>query len=67
MRKEYDFSKLGPGVRGKYAGRLRDVVLVAIDPDVAKEFPTSRSVNEALRAALKARGGTTKGSPARDK
>lgn len=50
MRAEYDFSK---GVRGKYAGKVasgRNLVL--LDPDVAKMFPDSQSVNRALRALL---------------
>ena len=47
MRKEYDFSK---GVRGKYAKRMTgDVRVIVLDPDVAKVFPDSRSVNNALR------------------
>lgn len=48
MRKEYDFSK---GVRGKYAKRFAEGSnIVVLDPDLAKVFPDSRSVNEALRA-----------------
>jgi len=44
---EYDFSK---GVRGKYAARFPGGTLVVLDPDVAKTFRTSESVNAALRA-----------------
>jgi hypothetical protein len=53
LRAEYDFSK---GVRGKYAKRLTNEGsnLVVLEPDVAKAFPTSESVNEALRLVLKA-------------
>ncbi|MCC6196672.1 MAG: hypothetical protein IT518_19635, partial [Burkholderiales bacterium] len=53
MRAEYDFSK---GVRGKYAKRLgkEGSNVVVLDPDVAKAFPTSAAVNEALRIVLKA-------------
>ena len=48
MLAEYDFSD---GVRGKYAGRFaRGSKLVVLDPDVAKVFPDSESVNQALRA-----------------
>ncbi len=50
MLKQYDFSK---GVRGKYARRYAagsNVVVLA--PDLAKVFPDSRSVNEALRALV---------------
>ena len=51
MRPEYDFSK---GVRGKYAARFAEGTnVVVIDPDVADVFPTSASVNEALRALAK--------------
>jgi hypothetical protein len=47
MRPEYDFSK---GVRGKYARRFtRGANVVVLDPDVARIFPDSRSVNRALR------------------
>jgi hypothetical protein len=48
MRAEYDFSK---GVRNKYAGRIaRTTTVVLLEPDVAKVFDTSESVNSALRA-----------------
>ncbi len=50
MRREYDFTG---GVRGKYASRARQGSnIVVLDPDVAKEFKTSRAVNRALRALL---------------
>lgn len=50
MRSEYDFSG---GVRGKHAKRYKEGSnIVLIDPDVAKVFPDSKSVNEALRALL---------------
>ena len=55
MRQEYDLAALGPGVRGKYARRLKDKVLVALRPEVAEAFPTATAVNEALRAVIKAR------------
>jgi len=53
MRAEYDFSN---GVRGKYHKRLakEGSNVVVLDPDVAKAFPDSASVNEALRVVLKA-------------
>lgn len=51
MREEYDFSK---GVRGKYAERFEaGSNVVVLSPDVAKVFPNSDSVNEALRALAK--------------
>ena len=46
-RAEYDFSG---GVRGKYAGRVqRQPRGVVIDPELARLFPDSRSVNRVLR------------------
>ncbi|MFY9345446.1 MAG: hypothetical protein WAT39_23350 [Planctomycetota bacterium] len=45
---EYDFSG---GVRGKYARRFaKGCNVVVLDPDVAKRFPDSTSVNDVLRA-----------------
>ena len=53
MRPEYDFSN---AVQGKYADRFaQGTNLVRIQPDVAKEFPDSQSVNEALRSLLESR------------
>jgi len=50
LRPEYDFSK---AVRGKYAGRIaRKATVVLLEPDVAKVFPSSESVNTALRALV---------------
>jgi hypothetical protein len=47
MRKEYDFSQ---GVRGKYAAKFaKGTTLVLLDPDLAKLFKDSESVNNALR------------------
>jgi hypothetical protein len=49
-RPEYDFSG---GVRGKHAARYaKGTNIVVLDPDVAKAFPNSEAVNEALRALL---------------
>jgi len=51
MREEYDFSG---GVRGKYAARYaQGTNLVRLDPDVARVFPDSAAVNDALRALVK--------------
>ena len=48
MLNEYDFSK---GVRGKYAQKYAEGTnIIKLDPDVAKIFPDSASVNQALRA-----------------
>ena len=52
---EYDFTveQLRAGVRGKYAERYAaGTNIVKLDPDVAKVFPDSESVNEALRALI---------------
>lgn len=47
MRDDYDFSA---GERGKYAALYRERSnVVVLDPDVARDFPDSTSVNEALR------------------
>ena len=48
MALEYDFSG---GVRGKYAKRYaHGTNVVVLDPDVAKLFPDSETVNRSLRA-----------------
>ena len=48
MLDEYDFSG---GVRGKYVGRFaKGSNVVVLDPDVARVFTDSESVNQALRA-----------------
>ena len=50
MRPEYDFSG---GVRGKYVDRYRaGANVVLIEPELARAFPDSRSVNDALRSLL---------------
>jgi hypothetical protein len=55
LRAEYkfDYSK---GVRGKYYKRLlkEGSNVVILEPDIAKAFPTSAAVNEALRMVLRA-------------
>ena len=48
MLDEYDFSS---GVRGKYISRFpKGCSVVVLDADVARIFPDSESVNQALRA-----------------
>jgi len=50
MLPEYDFNK---GVRGKYAKCYAEGSnVVVLSPDMAKVFPTSESVNEALRTLV---------------
>ena len=67
LRPEYDLAALGPGVRGKYAGRLRGTTLVALKPEVAAAFPTSEAVNEALRAVLRAKTVARRSTSARSR
>jgi len=53
LQPEYDFSKMKGGVRGKYVERYQaGTNLVLLDPDVAQAFPTSDSVNDALRLLM---------------
>jgi hypothetical protein len=52
MREEYDFSQ---GERGKYSRRyVEGTNVVVLDPDVAKKFPNSKSVNASLRKLIRA-------------
>jgi len=55
LRPEYhfDYSK---AVRGKYYKRIlkEGTNVVVLEPDVAKAFPNSAAVNNALRVVLKA-------------
>jgi hypothetical protein len=54
MRAEYD---LRGGVRGKYYERYREGTnIVLLDPDVAKAFHDSETVNIALRQFLSEHG-----------
>jgi hypothetical protein len=54
LRPSYDFPKMSGGVRGKYVERYRSGTnVVLLDHDVAQAFPTSESVNEALRLLLR--------------
>jgi hypothetical protein len=54
MREEYDFSSMKGGVRGKYVSSFeKTAVAVVLDSDVAKVFPDSQSVNEALRTLMR--------------
>jgi hypothetical protein len=53
LRPEYRREDLGQGVRGKYfAAYQKGTNLVLLNPDIAKAFPTSEAVNEALRGLL---------------
>lgn len=53
MRDEYDSSQ---GERGKYARRYaQETNVVVLEPDVAKVFSNSRSVNASLRKIIRQR------------
>jgi hypothetical protein len=50
LRPEYDLSQLGPLVRGKYYREaIAGTNLILIEPELARVFPDSESVNRALR------------------
>ena len=50
LRPEYDLARLKGGVRGKYYKQAAaGTNLVLLEPDVARTFPDSSSVNRALR------------------
>ena len=55
MRAEYNFD-YSKTVRGKYYKKIlkEGANVVVLEPDVAKAFPTSAAVNDALRVVLKA-------------
>jgi hypothetical protein len=55
LRAEYDFDYRN-AVRGKYYKRIlkEGTNVVVLEPDVAKAFPNSAAVNDALRVVLKA-------------
>jgi hypothetical protein len=55
LRKEYDFSAMSGGVRGKYANAYRaGTNIVVLADDVASAFPTDAAVNGALRTIMEA-------------
>lgn len=72
MRAEYEFD-YSKAARGKYYKRLlKDGSnVVVLEPDIAKAFPDSAAVNDALRVVLKAgesaRGLTRRSSRTRAK
>ena len=54
LRSEYKREDLGKGVRGKfYKEYTKGTNLVLLSPDVAAAFPTTESVNEALRSLVR--------------
>ena len=59
LRPEYDLTKLKGGVRGKYYQQAQaGTNLVLVEPELAKVFPDTASVNRALRALRDAAGAT---------
>lgn len=63
LHPEYDLKKLKGGGRGKYYQQaVAGTNLVRIDPEPAKIFPDSASVNRALRALCDAAAKTAKPS-----
>ena len=53
IRPEYRREDLGKGIRGKYLARVsKGTNLVLLNEDVAKAFPTTEAVNEALTGLL---------------
>lgn len=60
LRPEYDLSQLKGGIRGKYYKRaMAGTNLVLIEPDLAKAFPDTDSVNRALRLLVDAANSAT--------
>ena len=54
LRPEYNLSELGPMVRGKYyVQAIAGTNLILIEPELARVFPDSESVNRALRLLVK--------------
>ena len=60
LRPEYDFD-FSKGQRGRYYQRLlkEGSNIVVLEPDVAKAFPNSAAVNDALRSLLELARSTT--------
>jgi hypothetical protein len=53
LRREYRREDLGRAVRGKYHKQYQaGTNLVLLSPDVAKAFPTTDAVNDALRSLV---------------
>jgi hypothetical protein len=52
LRPEYDFSQMQIVQRGNGRKKTEEIT-ITLAPDVAKKFPTSEAVNEALRLIIK--------------
>ena len=60
MRDNYDFSK---GIRGKYAKLFKKGTnVILLEPDVARAFPDSESVNKALKKVMQDEKDSSKAS-----
>jgi len=66
LRPEYDLARLAGGIRGKY---YREAVagtnLILIEPELARVFPDSESVNRALRLLMEAAEASAAPAPPR--
>lgn len=61
LRSEYRREDLGRGVRGKhYRKYIKGTNLVLLRPEVARAFPTSEAVNEALQSLIDVASRTAK-------
>lgn len=53
LRSEYRRGDLGKGVRGKYYREyVQGTNLVLLRPEIARAFPTSEAVNDALQSLI---------------
>ena len=64
LRPEYRREDFGAMERGKYAKRVRESSnVVVLDPEIAKAFPNSQAVNDALRGLLELAKTSTRLTP----
>ena len=57
MLPEYRREDLGKGVRGKYYKRyMKGTNVVVLEKEVARAFPDSKSVNDALKSLMRSSG-----------
>ncbi len=64
LRPEYDLANLKGGVSGKYYKRaIAGTNLILLEPDVARAFSDSRTVNRALRMLQEIATRSSKGKP----
>ena len=61
---DFDFSKSRPN---RFAPLLKDTIAVVLEPDVARVFNTSESVNELLRSVIAAMPNQTRRAEKRKK